>query len=385
MKISFSVAAFAAAARAVRDVVNPSLKISIYTHARIEAADGRLAMVMSDMDMEVHVSIDCRMDGDVLAALPRAVLDFFVTREGMGGDEGTIEFDTDMRACTARHGRARLVLAILRGEDFYVMAGTEPTWRMTLRAHELCDALKRTRKALRVGEPTGQPMFEGAFLHRHEASVRIAGADGNRLHLIELDDPELSGAMPKRESATQAGVLLSQKTVKEILRVFGDDESELTLSGTAHMIAVEAGRRRLVSKLLDETYFDYVNRVPARGDCSVTLQCEALSRAMAGILVAPKTDIKGKQEALRSMQLVVGDGTVTLSVKADTGEADDQIEAAVDGAADMKISFAAPYLLDAIAAAGAREITIHMPTQTGMPFHIAGGEGATFVIDQRRL
>ena len=150
------------------------------------------------------------------------------------------------------------------------------------------------------------------------------------------------------------------------------------------MMVIEAERVRLASKLIDATYFDYPRVVPPRTETRAMVSGEALKRAMDGLLVAPKTDAKGKREAVRAIRMTLRDDAIELFTRGDTGDADDSVPARVEGES-FEITFAAKFLRDVIDAAGAAEIAIHAPAEFGMPFQIVGSEGATFVIGQRRL
>lgn len=386
--IKFSVAAFADAAKVVINIPGSASGIDILNHALVDAGRASLFLTMSDLDIEARVSVDCEADKPQKVAVPRAVLEFFIARAGMGDDAGTLTFDDEMKNVTARHGKARLTLAMLPGDDFFLMQSGEPEWTFTMRAHELCEALRRTEKAL--GTDANRIMLHGPFLHRRDGDLKLIGADGSRVHIVDIDEPEATGDLPKRNDDALPGIIMPPKTVKEMLRIFAGDESEIRLCGTARVMVIEAERVRLASKLIDATYFDYPRLVPSRTDKCAVVNGEALKRAMDGLLVAPKTDAKGRREAVRSIRMTLRDDTVELFTRGDTGDADDSVPARLsetNGAegVSFEITFAAKFLRDAIDAAGAADITIHAPADFGLPFHIVGGEGATFVIGQRRM
>ncbi|MBZ9705376.1 hypothetical protein LB543_01360 [Mesorhizobium sp. ESP7-2] len=381
MTVKFKVSAFAEAAKAVRNVPGATREIDILDHALLRAGKKQMTLTMSDLDVEARATLDCEAGKDVLAAIPRAVLEFFIAREGSGEDAGTLEFDAGMQAVVARHGKARLTMQILKGEDFFLIDPPKTDWSLTLRANELCDVLKRCEKAL--GQDANRYMLHGPFLHINDG-LKLIGTDSSRIHIIDIDDPDLTGELPRR-GEIMPGVILPPKTVKEILRIFSGDESELKLSGTDRLMLVEADRLRIASKLIDASYVDYPRMMPARAEARVLIASDALLRAMDGLLVVPKSDTKGKRETSRAIRLTVRDSHVELFAKGDTGDADDQIPAANEGVADgTAMTFDARFLRDAIEAANAKQIALHPPADFGMPFHIAAGEGAAFVIGQRR-
>lgn len=383
MIITFPIASFAEAAKAVRKTSGASSDIEIYDHARLQATKTGLTLTMSDLDIEARATIDCESPGDCLAAIPRAVLEFFIARQGVGEAMGTLEFDSDMRGVIARHGKARLTMPILHGEDFYLLDVGKPDWSLTIRAHEFCDALRRCEKA--VGDDINRPMLHGPFLHQAEGALRMVASDSHRLHLVMIDDPSLTGALPPR-NGTLPGIIIPPRTVKEILRILAGDESEVTVSGTARMMAIEATRIRIASKLIDATYFEYTRVIPPLPAPHVSVSTEALLRAVDGVLVVPQRDMKGKVEAIRTVRMTIQGGTVELFATGNAGDARDEVEIVNDGVPEgTQIMFHAQFLRDALDAARAKQVTIHPPAAIGQFFHVAGSEGATFVIGQRRL
>ncbi|TIN84326.1 hypothetical protein [Mesorhizobium sp.] len=384
MTVRFNVTAFAEAAKAIRNVPGGTREIDIYDHARLHATKKKgMTLTMSDLDVEARVSLACETDAEVLAAIPRAVLEFFIAREGSGEETGTLDFDADMKAVVARHGKARLSMPILKGEDFYLIDAPRPDWSLTLRAHELCGVLKRCEKAL--GTDVNRIMLHGPFLHQLDG-IKLIGSDSSRIHIIDVDDPALTGSLPTRDGTELPGVIIPPKTVKEILRIFGGDESELRLSGTGRVLMIEGVSIRIASKLIDATYFDYPRLIPARPDAHVTIASDALTRAMDGLLVVPKNDAKGRRETSRTIRLTVRAKSIELFAKGDAGDAEDEIEADNDGVPDGTfMTFDARFLRDVIEAAGTPKIALHPPADFAMPFHVAAGDGCAFIIGQRRM
>lgn len=382
--ISFNVSAFAEAAKAIRNVPSGSRDFEILDHALIDADTSSIKLTMSDMDVEASVIVDCKADAPVSTAIPRSILEFFILRAGKGDETGTLEFDEDLRNVTARHGKARLTQAILPADMFPHLYGREASWSIKLLAHELCDVLSRTERA--VSTDLNRTMLHGPFLHQFDGQLRVIAADGYHIHIVDMDDPEMTGDLPTRDGMSLPGVIIPPKTVKEVLRIFGGDESGITVSGNQNTITIEADRIRIISKLIDATFFDYPGMLPELSDLVIRVSAEAMQRAIDGLLVAPKTDGKGKREAIRTIKMTVREGAIELFGRGDNGDAEDLVDADTGTTpAGTEVAFAAHYLRDAIDAARSKEIAIHMPPEIGRFFHVVGSEGATFLIGPRRI
>ncbi len=383
MKLTFEIAAFVEAAKALRQIPSTSIRLDILNHARLHAAVGSLSLTMSDMDMEGHATIACEVDGEILAAVPRAVLDFLVAREGTAPETATLDFTEDMQRVVCRHGAARITMPLMPADQFPVLADAAPDWSFPVRAHILCRALRRCEKAVSTNE--SQITALGAFLHAGPDGLAVIGSDVNRMHVLDIDAGGLAGALPQPTGAPAPGVMIPARTLREIQRMFSGDESEVTVSGTDALVSVRGSALRITSKLYDAVYFDY-RRIPMpRDDAFVTLPTDRLSRALDGLLTVPKTEAKGKRVS-GAITMVVREGAIELTTRGDTGDGEDRIEVAVEGLEGGEtISFHPPYLRDALDALDAKTVSIHMPEKIGMPFRLRGADGdGTFVIGQRR-
>jgi DNA polymerase-3 subunit beta len=379
MKLTFETAAFAAAAKAVRGLADTSLKIDLMAHARIEAKKGKLALTVSNFDQEATARIDCGK-GDVLAAVPFAMVDFFASRDA---GEGTIEFELDMKDAVARHGRARLKMSILPGADFPLMTQRDPSWSFAMRAHELTGMLTRCDRAVeRTRED--RPMLNGAFLNIRDGALWIVASDSHRLHAVQADG--VAGDLPPRPGFDIPGVILPARAIKEILRVWGGDETEVTISGTDAFATIAGEALTLTTKLIDSTYFDYPKFISAPGDGEAEVETAALVKAIDAVMLVPKTEGKGASAKLRAVRLSFADDRIEVFAKGDIGEAEDVVSATVTGAmAGKELVCVASYLKDAAAAADAPKIRILAPAE-GIPFfRIAGRDDSVIVVGQRKF
>lgn len=383
MIVTFKVSDFAEAAKAIRNIPGSARSVDMLDHARIERKGATLSLTMSDMDIEACATIDCEQGAACLAAIPSAILEFFIARTGAGDQPGTLDFDEDMRNVIARHGKARLSMPILRGEDFYLLQCTDPTWSLKLLAHEFSALLKRCERALGNVNPH-RPMLDGPFLHTAGGQLKIIATDGFRVHLFDFDGVEVTGELPARLESLP-GVIMPPKSVKEFLRIFSGDESEITISGNDRTMVIAGERLTIASKLIDAAYIDYPRFIPAIQDAKISASTDALIRALDGLMVVPKTDAKGKKLPSRVIRLTVGEASIDMTTSGDVGDAEDSLDAENEGIAPgTYFQFDARYLRDAVDAAGVKRISLHEAGEGGQFFHLSGAEGATFLIGQRQ-
>ncbi|TGQ69549.1 hypothetical protein EN829_014865 [Mesorhizobium sp. M00.F.Ca.ET.186.01.1.1] len=348
--IKFSVAAFAEAAKAIRNIPGGSRNIEILDHARIEVAKKKLTLTMSDMDIEARATIDCE-GAALLSAVPRAVLEFFIARDGGGDDTGTLDFDAEMKMVVARCGKGRLTTPVLPGADFFLIGAGAQDWSFSIRANELVDLLRTCVNAM----DETRHFIQGVLLHITDAELRAAATDGHRVHAVGIDAPELTGDFRKMRDEDYRGITIPDRTVKELIRIFDGDESEVTISGTGAIVTVEGEAIRVTSKLIDGTFPDYNRLMQDPGGFRIRVPAKALDSAIGRLLVLPRKDGKGKAETSRPIRMTPVDGGLRLEIKGNDADAEDLVDCEVEGTGEpIVVNYR--YIRDALAAAGGSKI-----------------------------
>lgn len=346
--ITFIVGALAEAAKALLAIPASGTRIDILDCALAEAAEGKLRLTMSNLDVEATVTIDA--EGEGRAAIPRAVLNFFLRREG--GKRGSLEFDG--RQVVARQGKGRLAIGMLPADDFPRFPATAPDWSFTIRAHQFCAALAACEKAIATLD--ARPYLCGIYLHQLPDGLGFVATDGNRLHKLAGDLPEIAGALPDRGGLP--GIIIPDVAVPRIQKMFAGDESELKISGTDARIVIEGAAIRLASKLIDGIYPDYQRVLPAPGEARIKVDARALDAALDALMVIPRTDGKGKALSRRRVRIGPGDGDeILLEMAGDNGDCTDRVPARLSGDVGPFI-VASNDLRDLIASCGGGELEL---------------------------
>ncbi|MBP0438449.1 DNA polymerase III subunit beta [Tianweitania sediminis] len=376
--IRFSVADFAAAAKALRSIPNSAIRVDIYEHARLHAAANQMVLTMSDMEMEAHITMPCVCEGEILAAIPMAVLEFFIARS-TGGAEGTLEFDAAMRNVTARIGKARMTIAILRGEDFVSFEKIDPAWSIGLRAHELCGALRKCEDA--IAEDGTRFYLEGVFMTPRNGELLAVATNGHHLHLTALDLPD------EAQIEGWHGMIIPENAVGKILKLFADDESAVLVSGSKGFISIAAERIRLIAKLIDHDYVDFQRVIPEAGDFSIVVDGKALEQCAATLTLIPKVDGKGRRETARAVRITPAaeDNEILVEMRGTLGEAQDRLPAEIVGSGEP-ITIDVRYLRQMIAAAGDGKVRLAPCRGDAARIRCFGPrEADTFIIMQRHF
>ncbi len=243
-------------------------------------------------------------------------------------------------------GRSRFRVVGIDPVEFPEMPGIgrgPRKYTFQLPATLLGEMIARTLFAVSLDET--RVNLSGVFLQQPERrQVRMVATDGHRLALVTR------GVEPARDSNLHvqaglvAGALLPRKGLAELKRVVDSVRAEETVQAAldgnvAHFRcrALELGMR-----LVEAEFPDYEQVIPRDRARRLRLEVGALQAALRRVAVV-------SSEVSRGIRLAIEAGKVRLSaINPDCGEAEEEVEAEVDGE-PIVIGFNARYLLDVLA------------------------------------
>ena len=332
MKLTIERAALLKALGHVQSVVERRNTIPILSNIKLEAAEGRLRLNATDMDLEVTegVAIDGPDTPGATTAPAHTLYD--IVRKLPDGAQ--VELATPGgEQLTLRAGRSQFVLSCLPTADFPVMSGGDLPFTFRLAAGELRGLIDRTRFAISTEET--RYYLNGIYLHpvtRDGVDVlRAVATDGHRLASVEVPMPDGAAGMP--------GVIVPRKTVTEVRKLVDEtaDEIEIALSETKIRFTMD--RAVLTSKLIDGTFPDYERVIPAGNDKVLNVDCRQFAQAVDRVSAI-------SSEKSRAVKLALANGTLVLSASSqEHGSATEELEVQYDGD-NLEIGFNSRYLLD---------------------------------------
>lgn len=378
MKIVFAIKPFADAVKAVQPAISPSVKIPSLQSIRVAVADGELTLTAGDMEIEASAVIPVETtDLDRPVLIQKAMAKIMAARAAMAPEKAEIVIDDAFRAAIASHGRARVELPVLPGEDFPLFDPGLADWSLTIRAHELARMIAATERASAETEPS-YPAFEGALLHHVGEELRLTATNRNRMHVASASVPLASGEWPDNYGAGLPGVTLPARALREMARMLGDAENEVSLSGSKNFAILDIGRARLATKLIAYPFTDYRRIWPTDDDRRIELAAADLERAIDMLTRMPARAGKGQANAGRSLRLAFENDGVALTLRGDGGVADDRVDAVISAAAKgTEIAVEPTYLRDALRAIGGERVVMTGSSAPARIWKLAGAGGST--------
>jgi DNA polymerase III subunit beta len=316
----------------VQSVVERRNTIPILSNVKIEAADGRLLLTATDMDLEVVEGVPVRMAAAGATTVPAHTL-YDIVRKLPDGAEVTLDSEGDAEKLVMRCGRSRFTLPCLPVADFPVMSGGDLPHEFRVPPHGLRSLIDRTRFAISTEET--RYYLNGIYLHATKRAgtpvLRAVATDGHRLASVEVPLPEGAAGMP--------GVILPRKTVAEVRKLIDEAAEDVLVALAPTKIRFAFDDAVLTSKLIDGTFPDYEKVIPIGNDKQLEVDTKLFADAVDRVSAI-------SSEKSRAVKLAVGNGNLVLSASSpEHGSATEELEVDYHGE-DLEIGFNSRYLLD---------------------------------------
>ncbi len=332
MRFSIERAALNRALGHVQAVVERRQTMPILANVLLDAREGRLRLVATDLDMEMAESTDAEIAQPGATTVAAGLL-FEIVRRLPEPSTLRLELDKDGQRLVISAGRGRYELAVLPPGDFPQIRADGLTAAFTLPRADLARLIDRTRFAISTEET--RYYLNGIYLHIAEEAgrplLRSVATDGHRLAMADVAAPADSGQM--------AGVIVPRKAVEQVRKLLDTPVEDVTVAASDSMIRFTVGEAVLTSKLIDGTFPDYRRVIPRDNALVMRVETKPLVQAVERVSTL-------SSDRTRSVKLSVGPEKLVLSVNnPDSGAASEEMFASYESE-PLEIGFNARYLND---------------------------------------
>ncbi|WP_185983009.1 DNA polymerase III subunit beta [Aureimonas mangrovi] len=300
-------------------------------------ADGRIRVTGTDLDIWAiatapEASATVGEAGET--TVPAALLKDICGKLDKGAE---LRFASSGTQVTLSSGRSRFKLNELPTADFPDPAEREAACTFQLSAEQLTAV--RSRCGFAISTEETRYYLNGVFWHRdeqHPECLTSVATDGHRLALLRIpiaaDIAELPGVIIPRKTVERAFDLLASSCGEEELVEIDVEENGIVL---------ETQALRIVSKVIDGKFPDYVRVIPTANDKIVEVESVALKAAVDRVRTV-------SAERGRGVRCAFAGETLTLSMASpDAGDATDEVT--LYGApVELEIGFNGQYILQAL-------------------------------------
>jgi DNA polymerase III subunit beta len=337
---------------------------------RIEMSGNHLAVVGTDLDLTVHVSSEAIGIADGVCVAPAKLLADIVRSL----EPGAVTVESEAEKVEIGAARSRFSLRTFPVDDFPSLP--EPPKSATfLPAGSLAGALRQVVRA--ASSDDARPLLTGVLIAAEGNGVRLVATDSYRLAMRDIDG---SDAL-----ADGAQILVPARALSELQKLpalgmtdkvaDGDGSTDgdgptIGLSVGEHDITFTAGGVQVSTRLLDGSYPDYRQLIPAEYPNRLHVGKDSLLDALRRVRLLVRDNTTPVRLAMRS-------GGVDLTVVSqEVGDASETVDADFEGA-DLTIAFNPTYLIDGVEAVSGDEVLLETVDAT-KPATVRAAEETNF-------
>jgi len=278
-------------------VVEKRSTIPILSNVLLKAADGRLQIAATDLDVTIlsscaarvttpgGVTIEAKRLFDIVRSLPDEDVHFTLQENN---------------SILVESGTAKFRLLGLPAEDYPTLPTVNVADAYTIPLDELKTMVGKVKFAITHEETRFQ--LNGALLKIQPNKMEMVATDGHRMALINFP----SGIGGKAKKGAELTILVPRKALGEIERLEGGEEGTVKFGVSDNQLFFEAGDRRLLARMIDVNFPNYMEVISRDNDRRVMVDRERLLATIKRIsLVA--------NERTRAVRFDFAPGKLTVS------------------------------------------------------------------------
>lgn len=310
-------------------VVEKRTTVPILSHVLLESTSNAITLTATDLEVAIVETIEAQVEKPGRVTVSAHML-FDIVRKLKDGSEILLSFEAANQRLHIQSGKSQFSLPCLSPDEFPAINSGNQPYRFMLPAKDLKELFDRTRFAMSTEET--RYYLNGIYLHAYQGTeLRCVATDGHRLAKMGLPLPQGSEGIP--------GVIVSRKTVTEVLKIVAEEivDVEIYLSNT--QISFKFAETYFTSRLIDGTFPDYEKVIPSNNDKVMIVDMDVFSETVDRVATISAEKNRGVRLALKANKIIIS------ATSNETGSATEELEVEYN-ASNIDIGFNARYLLD---------------------------------------
>ncbi len=312
----------------VAGVVEKRQTLPVLANAYIEAKDGSLNLIGTDLEVELSGKVDeanVELEGEVTVPA-RKLLDICKSLP----DGSDIRFEvTDGRALVTS-GRSRFKLATLPATEFPRVQSVQGAASFELMQGQLKRLMERTGFAM--AQQDVRYYLNGMLFELADGQLRSVATDGHRLAMCTL---QADIAVDRQQA------IIPRKAVLELGRLLASPEEMVRLQFSDTHFTAEMSGYSFTSKLIDGKFPDYERVLPRGGDKIVFADRVELRQACTRAAIL-------SNEKYRGVRIQLSDGQLTMVANNPEQEEAQEIVSVDYAGPELEVGFNVQYLVDVL-------------------------------------
>ncbi len=336
--------------RSVQDVlraISSRTTIPILTGIKITAKKEGISLTGSDSDISIESFIPIEEDEKIIVHVEKEgsiVLQARVFSEIIKKlPDNEVSLDVQHQFLTViRSGKAEFNLNGLDADEYPRLPQLEEKSSIRLKSDLLKNMIRQTVFAVSTSET--RPILTGVNWQVEQEQLICTATDSHRLALRKTPI----------ESEEEHNIVIPGKSLNELSKILGDNENFVDIIFTDNQVLFKAERLLFFSRLLDGNYPDTTRLIPTDSKTEVVLHARTFLQSIDRASLLAR---EGRNNVVKLATL--SEGVVEVSSNSpEIGKVVEEIQSESTTGEELKISFSAKYMLDALKVFEGSEIKI---------------------------
>ena len=311
--------------------------VAAYECVFIEASDGHLTLMCTDLSMGIETEISARVPEGGSVLLPARMLHEIVRKL----PAGEVEVSQGERGVVVKASGSRTTLQSLPAAEFPSMPEIDDAAGVLIEQSALRDMIRQTSFAAATEE--SNPVLMGVLVETEGSAITLVALDRFRFALrhgtLNQPAPTLKAVVPAR-------------SMNEIARMLSDDEGEVSLGVSKSHVSLELGPTRVTVRLLDGEFVNYRQLIPSVQKVTALVDRAAFAECV------DRAALIARETKNNLVNLSIEDDTMTVTSQGETSNFYEELSIDLQGSG-MEIAFNVRYVADVVGSLSDEKIALH--------------------------
>lgn len=341
----------------VMNAISSRTAIPILTGMKIEMEKDQLILTGSDSNISIQSVIPVREEEKVyiedIEEGSIVLQAHFFSEIIKKLPKGTVKIEADQSfnvKISAENVEFRL-----NGQDaseYPILPKINSENQFQIESHLLKNMIKQTVFATSVTET--RPILTGIHIKFDESMLSFTATDSHRLALKKV---------PMHEEISLSNIVVPGKSLNELNKILTESDEKIDVRFTNQLILFKTKNITFLSRLLDGNYPDTSRLIPDEGSTEIQLNTKHLIQTIerASLLVSEERNNVVRLTTMENNQIEIS------SHSPEIGQVNENLQTSFVKGEQLKISFSAKYMLEALRVIEEDEVIIYF-TGSMRPF-----------------
>jgi DNA polymerase-3 subunit beta len=312
----------------IQNIVEKRNTMPILSHFLLEAGKNGSFITATDLETALREPLEMKVEKEGSICIPARKM-FEIVREA----EGDLNCESvDDQWLRIKTGASSFRLACLSSREFPAWPGMENMEEITAEAKSLAEMIEKTVYA--SGDSDTRYTLNGLLFHvTTDGRLSLVGTDGHRLAAL-AKSAEVKISEEKK-------MIVPKKAASELRKILDRKEGSIRMLLSKNHVLFSIGEIQFLTRLIEGTYPNYEQVIPASNDKKIHIEKSAFSRALRRVSLMAK-------DRTNAVKVDIGDNRMVVATSnPDIGEATDELSVEYAGE-KVTLGLNARYLLDII-------------------------------------